>query len=71
MRNEPVMERRFEQEGRSYLVQVYHLGGRFVATTRFDDVDVIEVDGPSQEEALSRFYRWLPLAIQTRDLWRP
>ena len=71
MSKQPVVERKVEQDGRQFLIQVFSIGGRYVATTRFDPSDVIEIDGFSIEEAMDRCCRLLPLAVLTREIARP
>lgn len=70
MSRKPVVEQHVEHDGRQFLIQVFSMEGRFVATTQFAVDDVIEIDGFSQEEAFQRCCQLLPLALLTRQVSR-
>ena len=44
--------------------------GRYIATTRFAEDDIIINDGTSMEEVLARHERLLPLAVSSRKMLR-
>lgn len=57
--------------GECYTIAVFSRDdGRYVATTRFADDDIIINDGESLEDVLSRHERLLPLAISSRKMLR-
>jgi hypothetical protein len=57
--------------GDHYTIAVFiREDGRFIATTRFTDEDIIINDGDSLEEALGRHERLLPLAVSSRKMLR-
>ena len=55
--------------GNHYTIVVFvRNDGRFTATTRFTEDDIIMNDGDSLEEALNRHQRLLPLAVTSRRI---
>ncbi len=60
-----------ELQGDRYTITVFMRGdGRYVATTRFADDDIIINDGMTVEDVLSRHERLLPLAVSSRKMFR-
>ena len=56
--------------GSHYTIAVFvRNDGRYTATTRFTDDDIIMNDGDSLEEALNRHQRLLPLAVTSRKMF--
>lgn len=65
-----VHQTEIEMNGDRYTVKVFcRADGRHVATTRFEDDDIIN-DGDSLEEALAKHESLLPLAISSRRMMK-